>query len=71
MMKSQPTPDEADGLHTNQISSQHKHKYNTELGNEFSLDEKKIMMRGKGTKGKQIGKMQTHYSLPLDKRLTM
>jgi len=28
-------------------------------------------MRGKGTKGKQIGKMQTHYSLPLDKRLTM
>ena len=28
--------------------SQHKHKYNTNLGNEFSLDEQEIMRNGKG-----------------------
>lgn len=58
VMKSQPADEQT---HTNQILSQHKYKYNTKLGNEFSLDEQEIMRNGKGEKRKQIGKMQTHH----------
>jgi hypothetical protein len=59
VMKSLPAGEQT---HANQNLSKHKYKYNTKLGNEFSLDEQEIMRNGKrGEKGKQIGKTQTHH----------
>jgi len=45
VMKSLPADHQT---HANQNLSQHKYKYNTKLGNEFSLDEQEIMRNGKG-----------------------
>jgi hypothetical protein len=67
-MKSQLADEQT---HTNQILSQHKYKYNTNLGNEFSLDEQEIMRNQKREKRKQIGKMQTHHFSSIRKRLAI
>ena len=65
-MKSQPADKRT---HTNQILSQHKYKYNTKLGNAFSLDEQRNNEeRKRGEKKADWKKCKHIFDLPLDKR---
>ena len=60
-MKSQSADEQR---HTNQILSQHKHKHNTKLGNEFSLDEQRNneeLKKGEEKKADWKKKKQTHH----------